>query len=276
MADVHPSEVTRTDTTGVTITPSPKPTLTNKARESYILDLIQNNNGCQLPCWWGLTPGKSTWEEAEQLAQDVAARVRSQPLDGTSGDIFHSFSVDSKGEPLYDSLAFVESQGRIDAVLVRGHSRYSPTGFESLWMNYSPGQLLKTYGAPSRVLLQAPGQTGVGTSGKTGYSLWLFYDQQGFMLRYDGGVADLPIYHICPDSEEPSLQIYRMDLNMQTLHNSRPLEWDDSILVREMNEDTVKTIQEAAGLSVEEFYELFLQKDEPHCFDTPHNIWPVR
>ena len=32
-----------------------------------VLWLLETNNGCQLPCWWGITPGQTTWESAERF-----------------------------------------------------------------------------------------------------------------------------------------------------------------------------------------------------------------
>lgn len=50
-----------------TVTPSPTmaPTLTADQEQSLVLDLLQNNAGCQLPCWWGFMPGKATWQTAQ-------------------------------------------------------------------------------------------------------------------------------------------------------------------------------------------------------------------
>jgi hypothetical protein len=45
-----------------TVPPSPTlvPTLTADQEQALVLDLLQNNAGCRLPCWWGFTPGKTT------------------------------------------------------------------------------------------------------------------------------------------------------------------------------------------------------------------------
>jgi len=31
--------------------------------------LLRTNGGCQLPCWWGITPGETTWDETHQFIQ---------------------------------------------------------------------------------------------------------------------------------------------------------------------------------------------------------------
>jgi hypothetical protein len=98
----------------------------------------------------------------------------------------------------------------------------------------------------------------------------------GVIIRYDGGVADNPVYHICPTLEEVGSQIDRIEIYIQSLENPFPLIEDDSILRNEYGTDSVKSIQDASGLSVEDFSELLMQAGEFACFDSPHNIWPIR
>jgi hypothetical protein len=49
---------TATYTPRPTVTPSltPLPTLDPDAAATLVLELLDNNGGCSLPCWWGATP----------------------------------------------------------------------------------------------------------------------------------------------------------------------------------------------------------------------------
>ncbi|MFT3893686.1 MAG: hypothetical protein QM730_18815 [Anaerolineales bacterium] len=60
-----------------TLTPTPHPTLsatqtivptlsTDEALQQ-IKELYKDNGGCDLPCWWGIVPGETTWEQTKQL-----------------------------------------------------------------------------------------------------------------------------------------------------------------------------------------------------------------
>ncbi|MDH5507610.1 MAG: hypothetical protein OEZ02_10350, partial [Anaerolineae bacterium] len=48
-----------------------------------ILDLLENNGGCRLPCFWGITPGETTWSEAyallAPLSWDVWVNTKNAP-----------------------------------------------------------------------------------------------------------------------------------------------------------------------------------------------------
>lgn len=257
-----------------TITSTPKPTLTIDEQKNYVTKLVKTKTACQLPCWWGFTPGKTTWKETEKIWRYLGVSIWQGKIN--SGLIGYS-PLFFKGLLRELDLNFsVSKEGVIDAIFIAGNpgGTQEQQDFESFWEAYSPKQVFRMYGVPSRVLLSAPGQTGIGTSGNTGYILWVFYDHLGFVIRYDGTVADLPVYHFCPELKEGSNDITVIRFVLQYPNHDVPLEATDSILKHDMWR--VKSIQEATGMSLEEFHQLFSQDKKPACFDAPHNIWPVR
>jgi hypothetical protein len=40
-----------------------------------VLELLETNGGCELPCWWGITPGETSWIEASNYLNSFADRV---------------------------------------------------------------------------------------------------------------------------------------------------------------------------------------------------------
>ena len=262
-----------------TITPSPiftpLPTLTTGEQDNYVRSLLKDNPRCQLPCWWSISPGKTSWDETEGFLNFLGVTVGQTELE--SG-VNHHWTL-FKEELSELNLSFIEEDapnGIVDTILVGSNfsGRQDQQDFESMWESYSPREVMRIYGVPSRVLLSTTGIIGLGDSGKHGYIVWIFYDQLGFMIRYDGTVADLPTYHFCLELKEGAEDINRIDLMLQNPSNPLPLERDDNILTTDPSR--AMSIQDAAGISVEEFYRLFTQDDKPACFDTPHDIWPVR
>ena len=53
---------------------------TNVEGQKLVQELLENNGGCKLPCWWGFTPGKTTWVEARQILEgrNIYKRARSE------------------------------------------------------------------------------------------------------------------------------------------------------------------------------------------------------
>jgi hypothetical protein len=80
-----PSMPTRwpTVTPRPTNTPSPQPSVTWTALptlwtlevQKTVTAFYENNGGCELPCWWGITPGKTTWLEARAKLSPLATEL---------------------------------------------------------------------------------------------------------------------------------------------------------------------------------------------------------
>lgn len=58
------------------ITPSPLPTL--EADEAILVTqgLLENNNSCEFPCWWGIVPGETSWKETERFLSPFVLSIQ--------------------------------------------------------------------------------------------------------------------------------------------------------------------------------------------------------
>ncbi len=254
-----------TPTTSLT----PMPTLTAQERESYVRELLQTNAGCELPCWWGIVPGKTKWEDARKMLEHLGVRISSKAE--PDGSIFHGTGgFDFEDEKVYNNIGFLERDGVVDSIYIWSDSGMNEGAFQSLWKHYDPQLVIPAFGVPSRVWLTTS-TIKEGNKGITGYILKIFYDHLGFVVRYDGGVIHSPIYHICPRFDDPSEGISQISMLLQSPDNQSPL---DRIDQGNLIDKYTRTIEDATGLSLEEFYQLFTQEDKPACFDTPRDIWP--
>jgi len=252
-------------------TPTSVATFTATERESYVLELLSTNAGCELPCWWGVIPGNSTWSNTEQWILSLGARTGSTVMpDGSTAHGTGGF--DFEESKIYNRVGFFERSGIVEIISIEAESHLNPEDFQAVWQRYSPQQIMSSYGQPSRVLVQSSSSAPSDLSNpKAGYSLWLFYDYLSFVIEYSGLVEYEPVYHICPRFEKGE-DIASLKLFIQSPDNQRPLE--NNIQSYDLYRSYFHFIEEAAGLSVEEFYALFANKDEPACFDTPKAIWP--
>ncbi len=57
-----------------TPTSQPKPTINLDGADKG-LELMTTNGGCELPCWWGITPGETTWETASDFLDDFVVQI---------------------------------------------------------------------------------------------------------------------------------------------------------------------------------------------------------
>lgn len=260
----------------ITITPFPPELVTpslQEEKEAIIKDLMKTNSGCRLPCFWGIMPGVTTWETAETFLQTIGATIGN--IETSPGINYHSVIFENETLTTGDSFGFYETMGIVDSILASGNlygSTRNVEDFVFLWNSYAPREIVNQYGIPSRVLLSSVFAIGYGNTGRQGYILWIFYDHLGFMIRYDGTVADLPVYHICPQFQEDG-NITRIDLALQDPLDTSPLEIHDSILTNSTVPRIILPIEDAARINMEEFYNLFARENNQPCFDTPRDVW---
>lgn len=74
-------------------TPAPTELLFSTASEApprSIVDLLKDNGGCKLPCWWGIFPGVTTWPAAERLISPLASHVEASEFGAPPDTVIYS------------------------------------------------------------------------------------------------------------------------------------------------------------------------------------------
>ncbi len=72
-------------------TPTVAPTLPIDQAQVELLEMLSNNGGCQLPCLWGIVPGKSTYQEAQAILlplTSISVLTRFRPESGAIFPIY--------------------------------------------------------------------------------------------------------------------------------------------------------------------------------------------
>jgi hypothetical protein len=154
-----------------------------------------------LPCWWGITPGKTTLIEAKQHLASKGFQLGSpfNTKDMNEYAIYGGLEVLDGRLILFNKL--IEQNNVIELVTLQvfefdGDIKEMQTAFE----NYSPQRILATYGKPSRVWLVTSASNFYGD--RTFYELWFFYDSDGILIKYSQPMDFADIYHICPRFED--------------------------------------------------------------------------
>jgi hypothetical protein len=265
---VEVEKITTTQTS-VPKLPVPRATLTDLGKEQFIREALLTNLGCELPCWWGLTPGVAEWSEVEVFFRSRGFRVSDNPSENNGG-LLYGIGVPDFEEPrVLHRFGLTEKDNKLNSIILTISGYKSPAGFQEIWQMYSPKQIMNLYGPPSRVWFFTRAQS-LGTS--HGYDLYMTYEQNGFMIRYDGYLEENnDTFLVCPRFEN-GLDIKAMEIYLQAIDNPMPLEQIGYL----GNPDDMrgsKRIKTAAGIDENEFYELFMQTQQPACFETPRSIW---
>lgn len=270
-ATPSPLPPTPTDTSTLT----PQPTLSAEERLEYSQELFRTNGDCSLPCWWGIKPGETTWSETEDFLKYLGARTGSNIKN--DGSDFHGtggFDYDLEEGIIANRIGFLEMDGQIELIYIYSEGYSNPVAFQEQWETYSPDRLLEEYGIPTRVWLESKSSGPVVEGRIAGYTLWIFYDQLGFLILYNGYGEYEPIYHFCPRFDNGE-DIRSLEMYLQSPDNPNPIEETAGIIGLEIDpHPNVQSIEDATGLSTIDFYNLFIQEDKQACFDTSRDIWP--
>lgn len=239
-------------------------TISPDAVKSFVLQLTNDNQNCLLPCFWGIMPGETEWQNAEAFISTFAYRISYGNVDGTFSDIpvgdsfvawMSLFLPEISNVPF--SYAFDVQDGivtMIDAYILPVPNNTLPA-------------ILSEYGKPNEIWLLTANAP---MDDVLGFRLVLFYTQHHFMLNYNGdGEIIGEKVRGCLSGEEESLHLVAWSPEEELtfaeaehgLHTPRPVIYD-------------RPLEEAAGMSVNAFYEAFRNPDELICLETPTELWP--
>lgn len=244
---------------------TPVATLPPDAALEALLTLYDDNGGCELPCWWGITPGETSWAEA---------RTKLAPLGWMSGPYgegeaaYYAFSFDVP-ETL-DTLEYFGPDLGIKEGIVVGigvNSRWIETDFD-----YSLAGLLQAFGSPDEIWLKVV----TDVPSEPYYNIDLFYPTKGILVSASGPIQmDDTRVIICPrefrlGSFPPFLRLWDTTMNLQyqsisySTMGSSVLDISDYHLLEEFSDD----------FDSEDFYATYLDPQTTICFEINSNNLP--
>ena len=154
----------------VTQTPSPPtstnvPTLVNDEAYPLLLELLRTNEGCQLPCWWGIIPGESTQEDARRIMMPLSG-VAYFYSSSNSGGIGINYPKNDVSIDIYLEQNIYPDESAIEMVYIStiasreiGEGVFEPVYDENLYNkllnSYTLPQILSVFGIPTEVLVRA-------------------------------------------------------------------------------------------------------------------------
>ncbi len=232
---------------------TPLPTLNSEEASEFVSKLLQDNGGCLLPCFWGMTPGITTWDKAMSFLQSftrvdtfkastsiyIAAQI---PFPVYLGTVSHDY------EFIENKLVSIEAY----------NGKLAPIFFLP--------EFLRTYGVPTGIYIRTFREE---EAKSQPFLIDLFYPEKGILMEYSGGKgvdnADYVVncleglnspflYLWSPEQELTFEEAIRMFLDTENFPEPVPL-------------------KEATGVDIEAFYEGILGS-EVFCIQTPKELWP--
>lgn len=169
---------TKTATNTLTATWTPVATMDSEAALERISELYQYTEPCKFPCWWGITPGQTTWPQARQILSEI--QTEQGPYYREIMTLYkYSFGVPAKFEAL--DLGFIEASIFVNENIVVAIS--TNIGWIHRDFDYSRTYLLTLLGQPDEIWLR---HTTPESELLIEYEMDLLYKSTGVLLNISG------------------------------------------------------------------------------------------
>jgi len=237
---------------------------------AFVSEMLRSNGGCRLPCWWGFTPGETPWQTTKTFFASLGKKIEAWRDHDTQQHYAVYFDIPDHHHFHYQG--YHEKDGTLDRIGIHAlppedenwRYIYGALHFAEDWRAYMLPQILEVYGPPSQVFL------GTGGAPWRPFDLLVFYPEQGFLVEYHGLAEQREgeTWRVCPYKVEITLHLWSPEHRMN-------LEDVPGVVDAHKDDETwgPYPLEEATGMSIEQFYQTFSQPDNQLCLDVPADLW---
>ena len=174
------------------------------AEDARLTELLATNSGCELPCWWGITPGVTRIEEVQALFAGYGKPIG---IWNWRDEAVYEVGLFARHDPepldYVVRQSFIVEDGVVSAIHIDGvppmpvnygdgpqPDRRYQNGIQVMtisrhltqdWQRYSLASTLARFGVPSQVSLFYDNR-----SCGNAYQVGVAYDDLGIFIQYDG------------------------------------------------------------------------------------------
>lgn len=257
----------KTITPSPTVKPTSRPTLSPEDAHQLLLDLFENNGGCRFPCWFGLTPGHSTYSETKEFVETFSTMTAYRNTSSYQEYLFEFRSPPSE-----------ENDGRLWGKLHgENPDLLTYVWYEAPLSNFPLNNILSQYGPPDEIRLSALGYY-MGLSNLGTFWIVLYYKEQGILVEYEGNMEKAKVLDICFPYEKlrPYVRILLWDPDKNYSFKEAGNLMKLQIKPENSIDEDYRPINELSDLDVPSFYERYrVAENRGICFGVPDRDWPV-
>lgn len=200
-----PTRIIETSTpvpTNIVSSMTMRPTLEPDKTFEFTVDLLKTNNLCDLPCFWGVTPGKS-WNSAKQQLNNFVPHINDTPK-GASTTLHEIPSNVGLGKlGISFNISILEMNDVVESI----SAQLMGENFAESLKSFTPQEIFYKYGTPETILLFVSND--LKEPEYQFFHLWLIYEEKNFYLLYRGyTVKNHDMYQICPTMQHFELEGY--------------------------------------------------------------------
>ena len=238
-----------------TPTTTPAPTLSPDQEGDFLSSLMSSNGGCELPCWWGITPGQTGAQEARDLFASQGIDDWVVSFDGTYALMGLGYSRTDQSYYSDVNVQFGIEDNVIEYSSIDGSYRRE---LNSLlirdWHAYSLAEVLDRYGMPPYVEFAE-------VENSPYYRLVLSYELLGIEITYI-----MPFEPLDDGKEKICFDLEHTDFISLILYP--PGQASDILVSIIPNRlDNYISWEVTTGLDIEAFQQLFENGSNPPCVE---------
>lgn len=269
-------------TSALVSSPTILPTLSVEEATQKFFELLSNNGECRLPCFWGITPGKSVPQNSQVLLSSLSTirnkYAREPRFDIDSGSVK---LVHPEGTLMFiTDIRYKSDNDVVNHIYfhMQERERIEPPNGEKGWLDifhsatfgkqtqyYSLTNLLSEQGMPDAVMIATSNLQMY--EGAGGFHIWLVYSKQGILVKYTTQM------YVIDESVRGCPAYAHVEMNLYPAGNPDAfyafLEQDQAWVIQR---DWRKPIEEVTSMTLNQFYETFHQPTD-QCIETPSYLW---
>jgi hypothetical protein len=248
----HPSAAETVQPTWTSLT-----ILSEQEKVEQIKRLLDKNAGCQLPCWWGITPGQTRWVDASSLLIPLSLRaneVQQNQPQTTDNYLYFSNPVD-----LTSDIEIKQTYNTVNGVVGEIRIESLKYGLFS-----TPKGVLTAVGIPPKIYLGGeidPYQH------FQYFEVVLYYPEEGILAIYGNREQEQKQFTLNVCFAKYTYQDMYLWPPLSSFEESRKFIFQQSPGV------PFYLLQEVTDLTPEKFYHVFTTAETP-CITTPAEKWP--
>jgi hypothetical protein len=226
--------------------------------QEQLRELLYTNGGCDLPCFAGITPGKTNWDLAKALLS--AINKFGSGLNYIDGNLpAYSMAmefIDPKKRTIISDISLTVGNDVVQRVNVYVETKDSGEDLNSYWSYYSIRKIINQLGIPDQIFVSINRDIEVDPR----YVILILYKDKKAAFWLDGNrQKDVAI---CPEMES-RYQIDHLRISLANPSANIDLLPPDWIPITDT--EFWQPIKDVLGVSEKEFYERLLA-DKSACF----------
>ncbi|MCI0553002.1 MAG: hypothetical protein L0287_18795 [Anaerolineae bacterium] len=245
----------------------PLPTLSSTGGEEQLRIWIQGTFECLLPCWGGITPGKTSWQEARQIVEQLSGFSRVNVSENLSCDfggcngIAWSLYPQTVAEGAFYTK-FPENTMHLIKINIQNEGNAQKI---NLLRNIGLQEVFRWYGLPPIFLLYVE----MDQSENRFMELVLVYPERQSIIRYTKN-TDLVDGKVTNCGQDQQIEFIILD-NKDQLMSMDAIA--SAVETKDLHINShYKTVEEATGITPNSLYDA-ISAFSDFCISTPVEMW---